>query len=405
VANSKFDIAIVGAGIVGLATAMELVRRRPDLKIVILEKEDRVAAHQTGNNSGVIHAGLYYKPGSLKAQMVVEGARLMVEFCQEHDLPYELCGKVVVALNEGELSRLEELYRRGTANGVHGLRRLVGEEIKEYEPHAAGIAALWSPNTGIVDYVAVCRTYADIITQGGGNVRLNTTVLGIEQRADELVVRTTGNEVHTRALINCGGLQADLVAKMTGSTEGLRIIPFRGEYYELTPESQKLVRGLIYPVPDPRFPFLGVHYTKKINGSVEAGPNAVLAFAREGYKKTAFDLSHVLGLLAFPGFWVMASNYWKIGFGEMYRSWSKPAFVKALQGLLPELGQADVKPGGAGVRAQAMDAKGALLDDFAFIEAPSAIHVLNAPSPAATASIVIGRSIVDRALAVFGLEE
>jgi L-2-hydroxyglutarate oxidase len=372
--------------------------------VVVLEKEDRVAAHQTGNNSGVIHAGLYYKPGSLKARMAVEGARSMVEFCQEHDLPYELCGKVVVATTEEELPRLEELHRRGTANGVPGLVKISGEQIREYEPHTTGIAGLWSPNTGIVDYKAVTRKYADIVEQGGGQVRLGTKVTGIQQRPGEVVVQTTGGEVQTRTLINCGGLQSDLIAKMTGSTQGLRIVPFRGEYYELTPESQGLVKGLIYPVPDPRFPFLGVHFTKKIDGSVEAGPNAVLAFAREGYKKTDLSLGHMLGLLAFPGFWIMGSKYWKMGFGEMYRSWNKAAFVKALQILLPDLGMDDVRPGGAGVRAQAMDSKGKLLDDFSIIESPNTIHVLNAPSPAATASIVIGKSIVDRALAAFGLE-
>jgi L-2-hydroxyglutarate oxidase len=404
VTGPRFDIVVVGAGIVGLATAMDLVKRRPDLKLVVLEKESQVAAHQTGNNSGVIHAGLYYKPGSLKAQTVVEGARLMVEFCQEHNLPHELCGKVVVALSEDELPRLDELSRRGMANGVSGLRKIGAEEIKEYEPHGVGIAALWSPNTGIVDYKAVTRTYAQIVEQGGGELRFSTEVTGIEQRTSELVVQTTGGEVSAHALINCAGLQSDLIAKMTGSTHGLRIIPFRGEYFELTPESQKLVRGLIYPVPDPRFPFLGVHFTKKIDGSVEAGPNAVLAFAREGYKKTDFSLGHVLGLLTFPGFWIMGAKYWRMGFGEMYRSWNKRAFVTALQALLPELGMDDLKPGGVGVRAQAMDAKGNLLDDFSIIETSNAIHVLNAPSPAATASIVIGRVIAEKALVAFGLE-
>lgn len=402
--ESRFDIAIIGAGIVGLATAMEVVRRRPDLSLVVLEKERKIAAHQTGNNSGVIHAGLYYKPGSLKAQMAVEGARLMVEFCQEHDLPHDLCGKVVVALKEEELPRLEELYRRGTANGVPGLTKISGEEIRDYEPHSIGIAALWSPKTGIVDYRAVAGKYAEIIEQGGGEIRLNTKVMGIEQRQEGLIIRTTGDEVHSRTLINCGGLQSDTIARMMGDTQGLRIIPFRGEYYELTPESQKLVRGLIYPVPDPRFPFLGVHFTKKIDGSVEAGPNAVLAFAREGYTMGKINLGHMLGLLTFRGFWIMASRYWRMGLGEMYRSVNKRAFVKALQELLPELGMDDVKPGGAGVRAQAMDPQGNLLDDFRFIETANAIHVLNAPSPAATASIVIGRAIVDKALDTFALE-
>jgi L-2-hydroxyglutarate oxidase len=403
VTNSKVDIAIVGAGIVGLATAKALVQRRPDLKLVVLEKEDHIAAHQTGNNSGVIHAGLYYKPGSLKAQMAVEGARRMIEFCQEHDLPYELCGKVVVATNEAELPRLEELYRRGTANGVPGLEKITGEQIREHEPHATGLAGLWSPHTGIVDYKAVCAKYAEIVRAGGGEIRLNTEVVGIEQPPGELRIETTQGEVGARALINCGGLESDLIAKMTGGSQGVRIVPFRGEYYELAPQAQNLVRGLIYPVPDPRFPFLGVHFTKKIYGAVEAGPNAVLAFGREAYKKTDFNPGYVLGLLAFPGFWVMAAKYWRMGFGEMYRSWNKGAFVKALQVLLPELSLDDVKAGGAGIRAQALDRSGKLLDDFSFAETANAIHVLNAPSPAATASLVIGEAIVDKALTTFEL--
>lgn len=402
-AESKHDITIVGAGIVGLATAMALVKRRPDLRLVVLDKEDHVAAHQTGNNSGVIHAGLYYKPGSLKAQMAVEGARRMVEFCREHDLPHELIGKVVVAMTEEELPRLEELYRRGTANGVPGLIEITGDQIREYEPHAVGIAGLWSPNTGIVDYKAVTLKYAEIVEAGGGEIRLNTKVIGIEEHPGELVVQTTSNAVHTRTLINCGGLQSDLIAKMMGDTRGLRIVPFRGEYYKLAPQAEALVRGLIYPVPDPRFPFLGVHFTKKIEGSVEAGPNAVLAFAREAYQKTDISLGYMLRLLAFPGFWIMAAKYWRMGLGEMYRSWNKRAFVRALQQLLPELGMEDVAPGGAGIRAQAMDSQGKLLDDFSFIEAPNAIHVLNAPSPAATASLVIGEAIADKALETFGL--
>ncbi|MGD8465082.1 MAG: L-2-hydroxyglutarate oxidase [Anaerolineae bacterium] len=398
-----YDVAVIGAGIVGLATAMDLLKRRPDLKLVVLDKEDHVAAHQTGNNSGVIHAGLYYKPGSMKAKMAVEGAQRMIAFCEEHDLPYDLVGKVVVATTEEELPRLEELYRRGTANGVQGLVKISGEEIKEYEPHTRGLAGLWSPNTGIVDYIAVTEKYARIVQAAGGEIRLKTEVTGIQERTEELVIETTGNEVHARTLVNCGGLQSDLIAKMTGSTHGLRIVPFRGEYYELTPESQKLVRGLIYPVPDPRFPFLGVHFTKKINGSVEAGPNAVLAFAREGYEKTDFSLGHMVDLLTFPGFWVMGAKYWRMGLGEMYRSWNKKAFVTALQALLPELKMEDVSPGGAGVRAQALDSKGKLLDDFSIVETPRVIHVLNAPSPAATESIVIGEAITDMVLDKFQL--
>lgn len=401
--KQQVDITIVGAGIVGLATAMELMRRRPDLKVVVLEKEGEVAAHQTGNNSGVIHAGLYYKPGSLKAKMSVDGARRMIEFCEQHELPHELCGKVVVATKEEEIPGLEELFRRGTANGVPGLTKINQDEIRDREPHASGIAGLWSPKTGIVDYLAVTRKYAEIFAGGGGELCLNTEVIGIEVRPDNLVVETTVDPVYTRNLVNCGGLQSDIIAKMMGSVRGLRIVPFRGEYYELAPQSQKLVRGLIYPVPDPRFPFLGVHFTKKIHGAVEAGPNAVPAFAREGYKKSDIDLGYLLGLATFPGFWTMAARYWRMGLGEMYRSWSKRAFVNALQVLLPELGLNDVKPGGAGVRAQAMDRKGNLLDDFSIIETSNAIHVLNAPSPAATASLVIGEAIVDKALGVFGL--
>jgi L-2-hydroxyglutarate oxidase len=400
--DSTFDLVIVGAGIVGLATAMELVQRRPDLELAVLEKESEVAAHQTGHNSGVIHSGLYYKPGSLKAKMAVEGRQLMVEFCQEHDLPYDLCGKVVVATTEEEVPRLDELFRRGTANGVPGLERIGPEEIKEHEPHAVGVAGIWSPNTGIVDYIAVTRKYAEIVEQGGGQVRLNTRVTGIVQEPGGLVVETTQEAVHSRGLINCGGLQSDLIARMTGDTHGLRIVPFRGEYYELAADSYEMVNGLIYPVPDPRFPFLGVHFTKKIDGSVEAGPNAVLAFAREGYTKADINAGYVLKLLSFRGFWIMASKYWKMGFGEMYRSFSKRSFVRSLQGLVPEIEMDDVTRGGAGVRAQAMDPKGNLLDDFRFVESEHAIHVLNAPSPAATASIPIGRAIADKVLETFG---
>jgi len=403
VTQADFDVAIVGAGIVGLATAMELLKRRPATRIVVLDKEDHVAAHQTGRNSGVIHAGLYYKPGSLKAQLSTEGARSMIEFCEEHSLPFELCGKVVVATSEAELPRLDELYRRGTANGVPGLRRMSTEEVHEIEPHAKAVAGLYSPRTGIVDYKAVCQTYAGLIKTGGGVINLGTRVKGVKVLPAEMVVKTNGNDVHCRALINCAGLQSDRVAQMTGSRGGPRIVPFRGEYFELAPGSRELVRGLIYPVPDPAFPFLGVHFTKKITGSVEAGPNAVLAFAVEGYRKADIDLGFLLWLATFPGFWVMASRYWRTGLGEFYRSWSKRAFVRALQKLLPELQGKDLKPGGVGIRAQALNAKGALLDDFSFVEAPNMIHVLNAPSPAATCSLAIGRRVAEKALSSFGL--
>lgn len=403
-AESLYDVLIVGAGIVGLATAMSLTKRRPDLKLLVVDKENKVASHQTGNNSGVIHAGIYYKPGSLKAQMSVEGMNTMIDFCEQNDLPYELCGKVIVALTPEELPRLEDLYRRGTANNVPGLQKISKDEIKEYEPHSAGIAGLWSPRTGIVDYKVVARAYAEIVEKNGGEIRLDTEVTGIDKRPDELIVQTKQGDFHTRYLINCAGLQSDLIAQMMGSTEGLRIVPFRGEYYELTPESRHLVRGLIYPVPDPDFPFLGAHFTKKINGSVEAGPNAVLTFAREGYRKSDVDIRHVGGLATYRGMWSLAARYWRTGVGEMYRSWNKSAFVKALQKLVPEIGSDDLKPGGAGIRAQAMDGKGNLLSDFSILKMPNSIHVLNAPSPAATASIPIGQTIADKALSTFGLE-
>jgi len=401
--ESTYDVAVIGAGIVGLATALALTERRPDLRLAVLDKEGQVAAHQTGHNSGVIHAGLYYKPGSLKAKMAVEGARRMIEFCQEQDLPYDLCGKVVVATSEEEVPRLETLYERGTANGVPGLTKIRGEQIPEYEPHATGVSGLWSPNTGIVDYLAVTQRYAEIVQQRGTKLRLNTEVTAIQERPGDLILETSQGAFHSRTVVNCGGLQSDLIAKMTGDTHGLRIVPFRGEYYELEPSSQSLVRGLIYPVPDPRFPFLGVHFTKKIYDAVEAGPNAVLAFAREGYKKTDIDPAYLARLLTFRGFWIMGAHYWQTGLAEMYRSYNKRAFVKALQALVPEISVDDVRRGGAGVRAQAMDNQGNLLDDFSFIEGPRAVHVLNAPSPAATASLVIGEAIADRALATLEL--
>jgi L-2-hydroxyglutarate oxidase len=402
VTDSKFDLAIVGAGIVGLASALALTRLRPDLRLVILEKEGRVAAHQTGNNSGVIHAGLYYKPGSLKAKMAVEGARRMIDFCQEHDLPYDLCGKLVVATSEEELPRLEELLRRGMANDVPGLARLTAAEIADREPYARGLAGLWSPKTGIVDYLAVAAKYAQLSQEAGATIRFNAEVTGIQERGGEVTVETTQGEVQAKALINCAGLQSDLVARLTGSTEGVRIVGFRGEYYKLAPESSRLVRGLVYPVPDPRFPFLGVHFTKKIDGSVEAGPNAVLAFAREGYAKSDISPAYVLKLVTFHGFWGMAAKFWRMGLAEMWRSYNKRSFVKALQVLVPDVRIQDVAAGGVGVRAQALDSKGNLLDDFRFLEAPRYIHVLNAPSPAATASLAIGEYIAQRALANFG---
>ena len=400
--NTQYDIVVIGGGIVGLATAMEL-SKRPSTKVIVLEAEDHLAAHQTGNNSGVIHSGIYYKPGSLKAVNCVEGRIKMYEFCQRHEINHDNCGKVIVATHEKELPALDRLYDRGVANGLTGLRRLTPEELKEIEPHAAGIAAVSVPQTGIVDYVAVCEAYAKIIQENGGEIKTGARVTGFEKSNNEFVLSTSAGEVRAKNLINCAGLQSDRVARLCGVEPNLQIIPFRGEYYELVPEKKDLVRNLIYPVPDPRFPFLGVHFTRMVNGGVEAGPNAVLAFKREGYKMSSISLRDIGTYLFYSGFWRMAWKYWQTSLGEYYRSFSKAAFVKALQRLLPDLQEADVHRSGAGVRAQALDPKGNLLDDFAIREADKQIHVLNAPSPAATASISIGESIAKKAEKNFSL--
>lgn len=388
------DVAIIGAGIVGLAVGLQLVRQSPDLKVLILEKEREVAAHQTGHNSGVIHSGMYYKPGSLKARLCVEGAAAMVRFCQEHGIPYEICGKVIVATSPEELAGLEEILRRGRANGVPNLRELTAEQIREIEPHAAGIRGIHVPGTGITDFRMVAQKYAELICGNGGAVLTDTEITQIVSSPDEIVLETAARTVHARYVVNCAGLRSDRIAAMAGASLGLRIVPFRGEYYEVVPAKHHLIRGLIYPVPDPRFPFLGVHFTKRIHGGVEAGPNAVLALKREGYSRTSFDIADTASMAAFAGFWKMASKYWKMGFEELYRSWSKHAFTVALQKLLPELTSDDIRAGGSGVRAQAVDKSGKLLDDFHFVYQNRILHVCNVPSPAATASLVIGREIV-----------
>ncbi|MGQ9632238.1 MAG: L-2-hydroxyglutarate oxidase [bacterium] len=398
----RYDVVIIGGGIVGMATAMALASQLR-LSLVVLEAEGRLAAHQTGNNSGVIHSGLYYKPGSLKARNCVEGREAIYRFCQEHGIPHERCGKIVIATHKGELSTLEELERRGRANGLRGLRKLGPGEIREYEPFASGIAGLFVPETGIVDFARVTQAFADIVCESGGEIRTGARVFGFRRRTDELLLETTRGEVHCRYLINCGGLQSDRIARMCGVNPGLRIIPFRGEYYELIPERRFLVRNLIYPVPDPRFPFLGVHFTRTIEGEVEAGPNAVLAFRREGYRRWSFSVADALEIASYDGFWRMARSYWKMGAGEFYRSFSKRAFVKALQRLIPEIGPGDVRRAGSGVRAQAVEPTGFLVDDFRIVEAERMIHVLNAPSPAATASISIGRTIAEMAAKSFAL--
>ena len=394
-ATKTFDLVIIGGGIIGLATAMEAARRFPRWRIVVIEKENRVAAHQTGHNSGVIHSGIYYKPGSLKAKTCVEGGAAMVAFCREHGIPYQICGKVVVATQEEELPALEELYRRGSANGVPSLAMIGPEPLREIEPHSAGIRALRVPGAGITDYTAVAGKFAEIVAAGGGEVRTRTEATGIIRRSGETIVETTQGALAARTVINCAGLHSDRIARLAGAQTDLRIVPFRGEYYEIAPERASLVKALIYPVPDPSFPFLGVHFTRRIHGGIEAGPNAVLAFRREGYRKTDFSISDTLATFAFPGFWRMARKYWRSGLEEYYRSLSKRAFVRALQRLVPEIQEADLRPGGAGVRAQALDRTGKLLDDFHIVRTDNVIHVLNVPSPAATASIVIGRRIVD----------
>jgi len=389
------DVAIIGGGIVGLSTAMQTLRRRPGLRVVVLEKEARVAAHQTGRNSGVIHAGLYYKPGSLKAELCVRGAREMVAFCREHGLPHDVCGKVVVATSDAELPALHELKRRADANRVPGVALIGPERLRELEPQCSGVAALHVPTTGITDFAAVARKYAEFVAAGGGEVITGAGVIRIHTRAGEQILETERGEVAAQLAVNCAGLHSDRIARLAGAEPGVRIVPFRGEYYELAPAAQPLVRALIYPVPDPRFPFLGVHFTRRIAGGVEAGPNAVLAWKREGYRKLDVSPRDLLDAFGFAGFWRMAGRQWRSALAEYHRSFSKAAFVHALQRLVPAIRSADLKPAGAGVRAQALDATGALVDDFRFVTGAGFIHVLNVPSPAATASLPVGAKIVD----------
>ena len=391
----KVDLVIIGGGIVGLATALEAARRNRGRQIAVLEKESAIARHQTGHNSGVIHSGIYYKPGSLKAKNCVAGAAAMVGFCREHSIPFDICGKVVVATAESELPGLHELMRRGTANGVPGLAIIDKDRLREMEPHCSGFSALHVPGTGITDYSAVARKYAELIQADGGQILTQCEVRGIRRNAQEIVIETERGAIQANFAINCAGLHSDRVMRLAGDAQGLKIVPFRGEYYEIVHDRRKLVRSLIYPVADPRFPFLGVHFTRRITGGIEAGPNAVLALKREGYRKTDFNVKDALETAAFPGFWRMAAKYWWSGFGEYYRSLNKPAFTRALQKLVPEIQAFDLEPAGSGVRAQALDAQGKLLDDFSIIRSDRMIHVCNVPSPAATASLIIGRQIVD----------
>jgi L-2-hydroxyglutarate oxidase LhgO len=403
--DSRYNVIIVGGGIVGLAVGLEITQRFPRLRLLLLEKEDRVGRHQSGHNSGVIHSGVYYKPGSLKAELCVTGAAAMVEFCCEHGIPYQVCGKVIVATHEEEFPRLEELRRRGEVNGLTGLRSIGPEELREIEPQVSGLRALVVPSTGITDYAAVCNKYAKIITERGETILTSAEVKGIQRHGDEITVETSRGDFSAKSLINCAGLFSDRIARIAGDDPQVMIVPFRGEYYDLIPERSALVRSLIYPVPDPRFPFLGVHFTRRISGTVDAGPNAVLAFRREGYRRTDFNARDLGSSLAFPGFWRMAAKNWRSGLDEFHRSFSKPAFVRALQRLVPEVRDNDLVPGGSGVRAQALTREGGLVDDFQFVPSGRMLHVLNVPSPAATASLMIGRTIVNTAADGLGLQE
>jgi L-2-hydroxyglutarate oxidase len=405
--SPRYDVAVIGGGIVGMAAGMALVRRTR-ASVIVLEAEDRLAAHQTGHNSGVIHSGLYYRPGSLKARNCVEGREALYHFCAMAGIPYERCGKVVVATHHRELPRLDELERRGLANGLQGLRRLCPEEIHQREPQARGIAGLFVPDTGIVDYGAVTEAYADRVRENGGEIVTRARVHSFRRDAGagggtDLVLETTRGAIRCGALVNCAGLHSDRVARLCGVDPGVRIVPFRGEYYTIVPTREFLVRNLIYPVPDPAFPFLGVHFTRMMRGGVEAGPNAVLALAREGYSRASFSPRDAAELFAYPGFWRMGLKHWRMGLAESWRSFSTEAFVGALRRLVPAIRRADVRRAGAGVRAQALEPDGKLSDDFIIVEAERMIHVLNAPSPAATASIPIGRAIAEQAARRFGL--
>jgi len=395
---SNVDVVVVGGGIVGLATALQIVEKRSGTRVVVLEKENGPARHQSGHNSGVIHSGLYYKPGSLKAQLCLEGYQRLLEFCQHENIPYEICGKVVVATRPSELPQIEELLRRGEANGLRGIRVLSPDEIHEIEPHCTGLKGLFVPQTGIVDYAVVAAKYVERLEASGAEVKFGETVTAIKADATGVAVESTTTSWRSAAVVTCAGLQSDRVAKMTGADIDLRILPFRGEYFRLSAEGEALVKNLIYPVPNPEFPFLGVHFTRMIGGGVECGPNAVLAFAREGYRKTDINLTDLWESLTWPGFRKVARKYWKTGIGEYYRSFSKVAFTRALQRLVPEIEASHLMPTEAGVRAQACDRTGGLVDDFHILRNGRVLNVCNAPSPAATASLAIGRSIADSVL-------
>jgi L-2-hydroxyglutarate oxidase len=397
----RYDIIVIGGGIIGLATGYQILKKKPGTQLLLIEKEDELAGHQTGNNSGVIHSGIYYKPGSLKARNCIEGYDMLVSFCQEEQIVYELCGKVIVATDEAELPYLQMLYERGQQNGLDGLKLLDQDEIKEKEPHVNGIKGIFVPQTGIIDYKQVSEKYAEKIRFNGGDIRLGEKVIKQSDKEGKNVVITDKGEHETRLIVNCAGLYSDKMAALTEKKVDVRIIPFRGEYYEIKKEKQYLVKNLVYPVPDPNFPFLGVHFTRMIHGGIEAGPNAVLAFAREGYKKLKVNPKELYETVTWPGFQRVAKKYWRTGLGEYYRSFSKSAFTRALQRLIPEIQEGDLITGGAGIRAQACERDGGLNDDFLILENDKAINVCNAPSPAATSSLAIGKTVSEMVLKRF----
>lgn len=401
--SKKFDITIIGAGIVGLATALQISRKNPHLRVAVLEKEKSIARHQTGHNSGVIHSGIYYQPGSLRAVNCQRGYRYLLEFCEENEVPYDICGKVIVATKESERPQLDIILGRGLENGMKGIRKISAAEVCEKEPYVRAVEGIWVPQAGIVDYAKVAAKYAELLAKAGGTILTEHRVTDIKILPKEAIIKTDGGDISTEVMANCAGLYSDKVAKMTGQRLDIQILPFRGEYYELKPEKQYLVNNLIYPVPNPAFPFLGVHYTRMINGGIEAGPNAVLAFGREGYNRFDLNLKELTETLAYPGFRKLALKYWRNGLDELYRSYSKRAFVKALQHLIPEVTEADLQRGGAGVRAMACGRNGELSDDYIIYESRRVVNVCNAPSPAATSSLSIGETVAEKAL--MNLEE
>lgn len=394
----NYDVVLIGAGIVGTATAMHLLELQPNLRVCVLEKEDSVAKHQSGSNSGVIHSGIYYKPGSLKALNCRKGYLDLIKFCDTHGVPYEICGKIIAAVDKEEASRLPGILERGKANGLEGIRLISSDEAQAIEPHVNCVSAIFVPQTGIINYPTVAEKQLEIAQSRGAEVRFNTRVTGMRRLGGETIVETDNGALHCKIAVNCAGLYSDKVAAMTGQSDNLQILPFRGEYYDLVPEKTHLVRNLIYPVPNPAFPFLGVHFTRMIEGGVEAGPNAVIAFRREGYSRWDFHAGEFLEMVSFPGLHQIASKYWRLELDELHRSFFKSAFVKALQRLMPVIQEQDLVRGRAGVRAQACDRHGNLIDDFLIRRSEGVVHVLNAPSPAATASLAIGETIAKEVL-------